>query len=355
VVIDRMRHLWPGVPLALGSAALFGASTPLAKALLGDVSPWMLAGLLYLSSGLGLLALRVLRDATGRRPIEAPLRRTDWPWLAIVTVSGGLVGPVLLMLGLTVTPGSSASLLLNLESVFTLAMAWLVFRENVDVRVGFGAAAIVLGALLISWRGSVRGSPWGELAIAGACFAWAVDNNLTRKLSSADPLQIAMIKGLAAGVVNVALSFALQSSWPAPPALAGAALVGFFGYGVSLTLFVLALRHLGTARTGAYFSLAPFVGAVIAIFAFGEPINVFFLVAAVLMGIGVYLHLTERHEHEHVHESTIHEHRHVHDAHHQHEHGPDDPAGEPHTHAHVHARLVHRHPHYPDVHHRHRH
>ncbi len=350
-----MRHLWPGVPLALGSATLFGASTPFAKTLLGQVSPWMLAGLLYLASGVGLFGLHLLRHATAHRLIEAPLRRADWPWLIAVIASGGILGPVLLLIGLRTSPASSASLLLNLEGVFTLTMAWVVFRENVDLRIGLGAAAILCGALPLSWTGSRSGLGWGGLAIAGACFAWALDNNLTRKLSGADPVQIAMIKGLAAGSVNVALSFAVQSSWPAPRAIAGAAVVGFFGYGVSLTLFVLALRHLGTARTGAYFSAAPFVGAVIALFGFGEPVNVTLLIGAVLMGIGVYLHLTERHEHAHRHEPTVHEHRHVHDLHHEHEHAPDHPPGEPHTHIHAHARLVHRHPHYPDTHHRHRH
>lgn len=340
---SRLSHLWPGVPLALASAVLFGASTPLAKALLGEIPPSMLAGLLYLGSGVGLFAVAHLR------------RRADLPWLIAVVLSGGIVGPLLLMFGLTASFASAASLLLNLEGVFTLGIAWVVFRENVDLRVGLGAAVILLGALLLSWQGNLGGFAWGTAAIASACLAWAIDNNLTRKLSSADPLQIAMIKGLAAGIVNVALATALRSAWPGTWAVVAAAIVGFFGYGVSLTLFVLALRHLGTARTGAYFSLAPFVGALIAILGFGEAVTSPFLAAAALMGVGLYLHLAERHEHDHVHEPMMHEHRHVHDAHHRHAHGPNDPSGEPHTHVHAHARLVHRHPHYPDIHHRHGH
>jgi drug/metabolite transporter (DMT)-like permease len=351
----RGRLAWPGVPLALGSAALFGASTPFAKALLGELTPWMLAGLLYLGSGLGLFAVEGWRHATGRRAAEAPVRRADLPWLAAAVLSGGILGPVLLMTGLAVSPASTASLLLNLEGVFTLGIAWAVLRENVDIRVDLGAAAILLGALLLSWMGSMDGIGWGGLAIAGACLAWATDNNLTRRLSSADPLRIAAIKGAAAGVVNVALAAALRSAWPSWWAVGVAAIIGFLGYGVSLTLFVRALRHLGTARTAAYFSLAPFVGAVIAILGFGEPVTIPFLVAAALMGAGLYLHLAERHEHEHSHEPTVHEHRHVHDEHHRHAHGPADPPGEPHTHAHAHARLTHRHPHYPDIHHRHGH
>jgi drug/metabolite transporter (DMT)-like permease len=193
--------------------------------------------------------------------------------------------------------------------------------------------------------------------IAGACLCWGIDNNLTRKLSAADPVQIAMLKGLVAGTVNVVLALVNGAAFPPPGLVLAAAIIGFLGYGVSLTLFVLGLRHLGTARTGAYFSLAPFVGAALAVLILGEPLTLKLLVAGGLMGIGLWLHLAERHEHDHVHEEMEHEHRHSHDAHHQHdhEHGPDIAPGEPHTHWHRHARLVHRHPHYPDLHHRHRH
>ncbi|HXQ52701.1 MAG TPA: DMT family transporter [Stellaceae bacterium] len=337
--------------LALASAALFGASTPLAKALIGTVSPWLLAGLLYLGSGIGLFVLARLRG----RAAETPLARADAPWLALVVLAGGVIGPVLLMLGLASTPASSASLLLNLEGVLTLTIAWSLFRENVDRRIFVGACAILGGAVLLSWDGPAGGFGWGALWIAGACLAWAVDNNLTRKISGADPLQIAMVKGLAAGAVNVALALLLRAPWPAPGAVAAAGLVGFLGYGVSLALFVLALRHLGTARTAAYFSAAPFVGALVAIVGFGEAVTQNFLAAAALMALGLYLHLAERHEHEHAHEPLAHEHRHSHDAHHGHAHGPGDPPGEPHAHAHAHGRMVHRHPHYPDIHHRHIH
>jgi drug/metabolite transporter (DMT)-like permease len=261
------------------------------------------------------------------------------------------------MLGLAATPASTASLLLNLEGVLTIAVAWLLFRENVDLRIGLGAGAILAGAALLSWTGEAGGEGWGAAAIAAACLAWAIDNNLTRGLASADPVAIAMIKGLVAGTVNVAIAFVMAGhvALPPPPALAAAGLIGFLGYGVSLVLFVLALRHLGTARTGAYFSLAPFVGAAIGIAGFSEPVTWGFVAAAALMAIGLYLHLAERHEHAHVHDAMTHEHRHVHDEHHRHAHAPADPPGEPHSHVHTHARVVHRHPHYPDLHHRHGH
>jgi len=259
------------------------------------------------------------------------------------------------MLGLAITPASSGALLLNLEGLATMAIAWVVFHENVDRRLLVGAFAILSGALLLSWRGGHGGIDLGALAIAGACMAWGIDNNLTRKLSSSDPVQIALIKGLVAGGVNFTLAMVLGARLPPLPALVGAATVGFFGYGVSLVFFVLGLRHLGTARTGAYFSTAPFVGALLAVLMLGEPLTVRLLIAGVLMAIGLYMHLTEAHAHEHTHSAMDHEHRHAHDAHHQHAHGPDDLPGEVHSHWHHHAPLTHKHPHYPDMHHRHGH
>lgn len=345
-----------GPSLALLSAALFGASTPAAKRLLGvGVDPWLLAGLLYLGSGLGLLVVRLAQRVSGRRTSEAPLQARDLPWLSGVVLTGGVLAPVLLMYGLTRVTAAAGALLLNLEAIATLALAWLVFGEHADRRLVLGAAAIVAGAGLLSWRaGSMQGG-LGVLAIAAACCAWAIDNNLTRKLSGADPVHIAAVKGAVAGAVNLIIALARGTPLPATPAIAEALLVGLLGYGMSLVLFVLALRHLGTARTGAYFSTAPFVGALIAVVMLGEPLTAQLLAAGVLMGIGVYLHLTERHEHEHVHEALAHEHRHYHDDMHDHVHGPDDPEGEPHSHRHEHAPLVHSHPHYPDLHHRHTH
>jgi drug/metabolite transporter (DMT)-like permease len=347
---------WPGAPLAIASAVLFGASTPFAKLLLGSgTTPWLLAGLLYLGSGVGLGIVQLARRFFGMERTDASLTRADLPWLGLIILSGGVVGPVLLMVGIASTTASSAALLLNLEGLATMAIAWIVFRENVDRRLLLGAFAILAGALLLSWQGGPAGFGFGALAIAGACVAWGIDNNLTRKLSSADPVQITLIKGLVAGSVNFLLAMLLGAHLPPLPALAGAAIVGFFGYGVSLVFFVLGLRYLGTARTGAYFSTAPFIGALLAVLMLGEPFTARLLVAGTLMALGLYLHLTEAHAHEHTHEAMDHEHRHVHDAHHQHAHGPNDPPGEPHSHWHHHAPMMHKHAHYPDLHHRHGH
>ena len=343
-----------GIAIALLSAVLFGASTPLAKVMLRSVDPGALAGLLYLGAGLGLAAIHLLRKALGFPAIEAPLRRSDLPWLAAIVTAGGILGPLLLMFGLARTDAAGASLLLNLEGLATMGIAWLVFHENVDRRLLLGAFAILAGAALLSWQGRAS-LDWGAVLIGAACVSWGIDNNLTRKLSSADPVQIAMFKGLIAGTVNLALALVQGARLPDTGILLGAGLVGFFGYGVSLALFVLALRYLGTARTGAYFSLAPFIGAFLSLMLLGEHLTFRLLTAGALMVIGLWLHLTERHEHEHSHEAIEHEHRHAHDEHHQHTHRPDDPPGEPHSHWHRHKPLTHRHPHYPDLHHRHRH
>lgn len=345
-------HLWPGVPLALGSAVLFGASAPFSKILLGAIDPWLLAGILYLGAGLGLAVVHLGRALIGLDSPEAPLRRGDVPWLAAVVLFGGMLGPVLLMFGLSTTSAASGSLLLNLEGLATMAIAWLVFRENVDRRLLLGAAAILAGAVVLAWQGEAR-LDVGGLLIAGACLSWGIDNNLTRKLSSADPVQIAMIKGLAAGSTNLVLALAMGASLPSVGLVAGGAVVGFLGVGVSLVMFMLGLRHLGTARTGAYFSLAPFIGALISLAIFREDLTMQLVVAGVLMGSGLYLHLAERHDHDHQHEQLEHEHAHVHDDHHHHDH--DGPVTEPHSHWHRHEPMFHKHPHYPDLHHRHGH
>ncbi|MEK1887691.1 MAG: EamA family transporter [Phyllobacterium sp.] len=343
-----LRHA--GVPAALGAAVLFGAGTPLAKILLEAVSPWMLAGLLYLGSGIGLFAYRGLTNA---QAVSIP--RKELPWFVSAVIAGGVVGPVLLMVGLSGMPASGASLLLNAEGVFTVLLAWFAFKENFDRRIALGMTAILAGAVVLCWP--VKPDFAGfvpALAILGACLAWGIDNNLTRKVSLTDATWIAATKGLVAGTVNLILALVAGSALPLLPKLAGALVVGFLAYGVSLALFVVGLRHLGTARTGAYFSIAPFVGALIAV-AMGEPITMPLIVSGLLMGAGILLHLTEHHEHTHNHEAIEHDHEHVHDAHHQHEHTFPVAPGTKHRHPHEHMSITHSHAHYPDSHHQHSH
>lgn len=348
-------RLWPGIALALASAVLFGASTPFAKLLLGTVDPWLMAGLLYLGAGVGLLAYQAARGALGIMPRGAPLRRADLPWLAAALVAGGLFGPVLLMFGLSLIDAASASLLLTLEGLATMAIAWIVFREYVDRRLLIGAFAILAGAAVLAWPQQGPAFGIGVILIVAACVAWGIDNNLTRKISGADSVQISMIKGMVPGAVNLVIALALGASIPPAGPLAAALAVGFAGYGVSLVFYVTALRYLGAARTAAYFGTAPFAGAILAVMIFAEPVTGALIVSGGLMALGVWLHMTERHHHWHIHEHMAHEHMHVHDLHHQHAHGPDDPPGEPHSHTHEHAPLTHSHPHYPDLHHRHGH
>lgn len=258
------------------------------------------------------------------------------------------------MAGLALTPASTVALLLNLEGVFTALIAWFVFRENFDRRIFLGMVAITAGGVVVSWAGTAA-LTWGAVLVAGACLGWAVDNNLTRRISAGDPAQIATVKGIVAGALNLSVALFRGDAFPPAGLSLTAGTVGFLGYGVSLVFFVLALRHIGTARTGAYFSIAPFLGAVVSIPLFGEWPGVSFLAAASLMGIGVWLHLTERHDHPHQHDALEHEHRHVHDDHHRHDHPPGVDPTEPHSHRHAHEPLVHAHPHYPDLHHGHDH
>lgn len=339
---------------ALLAAALFGASTPFAKLLIGGLSPILLGGLLYLGSGLGLGVARLIRDRGWR---SSGIARAEWPWLLGAIFFGGVLGPIALLFGLAHVSGSTASLLLNFEAVLTAVIAWLVFKENADRRVVLGMVSIVAGGAVLSWpSGEIGTSDWvGPVAVAAACLCWAIDNNLTRKVSASDALFIASSKGLIAGTVNTALALSLGAMLPPTLTLLSTMLVGLLGYGISLVLFVLALRGLGTARTGAYFSTAPFIGAAVALGLLGESVTAEFWLAAVLMGLGVWLHLTERHEHSHTHEPIEHSHRHVHDMHHQHQHDFFWDGVEPHEHLHKHAVLTHKHPHFPDIHHRHTH
>lgn len=344
------------VYLAIGAALLFGASTPACKLLIGQINPQLLAGVLYLGSG---LSLTLYNFAARRFPgieTETPLQPADFPWLAGAIIFGGIMAPLLLMIGLRSTSGADASLLLNLEAVFTALLAWFVFKENFDRRVMIGMVAIVIGGCLLSW---VPGASFtisiGAVAIVAACFCWALDNNLTSNISGSDPLEIAAAKGLVAGTVNFGLALALGNKLPTLPILTIGALTGVIGYGISLSLYIKALRHLGTARSGAYFATAPFAGALLSLVILKDPLTINFVTAAIFMGLGVWLHLTETHVHEHTHEVVLHEHLHIHDQDHQHEHSRSDPAGEPHSHLHMHPKITHTHAHFPDIDHRHEH
>ena len=341
-----------GTAAALGAAALFGLGAPAAKILVAHTAPLMLGALLYLGAGVGLTVLRVV--GAGARG-EATLRRADLPLLVGMTVAGGLVAPLLLLVGLRHVTAVAGSLLLNLEAPFTVLLAVGIFGEDLGGRGALGAALIVLGAVSLAAtpHGALGADAFGVLAVAGACLAWAVDNNLTQRLSLRDPVAIAQVKGLLGGGIALVLALAAGIAPPPLGAVGGAATLGFVSYGLSLTLAVYAMRAIGAAREAALFATAPFIGALASVVLLGEPFGGRELVALGLMLGGVVLSARDRHSHRHVHEPLRHDHRHVHDAHHRHTHTSADPPGEPHAHEHVHEPLDHEHPHMSDVHHRH--
>jgi drug/metabolite transporter (DMT)-like permease len=349
------------------AALLFGLSAPASKLLLPTLSPLLLAGLLYLGAGVSLGLAWLVRRAP-KKAKEAPLRRADLGLLAGIVILGGVLGPVLMLSGLQRVSGVAGALLLNLEAPLTLALALVVFGEHLERRALLGALLIVGGAAVLGLGpGPLTVSLHGVALLAGACLAWALDNNLTQRLSLRDPIAIGAVKTLSAGMANTALALALGHHRSSPggalPLLPVALALGLgtLSYGVSIVLDVMALRLLGAAREAAYFATAPFIGALAAIPLLGERPGLTAAAAAALMAGGVVALYGERHSHAHVHEPVGHEHAHVHDGsdeHHDHPHAPgQEPASPtaPHSHWHEHPRLVHEHPHVSDLHHRHGH
>jgi len=339
----------------LASGIAFGVTAPLAKRLVADVAPVPLASLLYLGAGIGLGLLAVARRS-GRGAREAALQASDRPTLAAMIVVGGLVGPVLMLVGFTHVSGVAGALLLNLEAPFTMLLAVALFGDHLGPRALMGALLVIAGAALLSASpGEVSADGVGVAAVAGACLAWAVDNNLAARLALRDPLAVARWKTAGAGTLGALLSVGLGMRFPSLRVAGTALLVGFVGYGLSIVLAVKAVRALGAARQAAFFAIAPFVGAVGAVPLLGETLGPRALAAAVLMSGGLVMLWREEHAHIHTHEALAHDHLHVHDAHHQHVHDQAGTGSEPHAHPHVHGPLTHAHPHLPDAHHRHRH
>ena len=349
-----------GIVYGLGAALLFAAATPLAKTLLITTPPLMLAALFYCGSGLGLFLIALWCKLVGAScaPFDL-IEKSEVGWLLVAILAGGILAPAAMMRGLQLNGAASSSMLLNLEGVFTAAVAWIVFRENVDRRIFAGMVAILLGGLVLSVTGSITPSPSpGSLLIVLACLLWAADNNLCRKVATSGSVPVAMTKGLVAGCVNLAIAFSMGLPAPSPLVTVQALVIGFLCYGVSLVCYLTAQRKLGTARTGAYFAIAPFMGAFLSLVFLHEPVNSNLALAGALMSVGLWLHLTESHSHVHVHEAIEHAHLHSHDEgdpHHQHTHEVGVDVSKPHTHVHKHDRMVHEHAHYPDSHHNHIH
>jgi drug/metabolite transporter (DMT)-like permease len=337
-----------GVLLALAASAAFGVTTPLVKRFGVDIGMFSTALLLYLgAAGFALIGV-------GRR-LEAPsFTRRHALFLVGVAFFGAFLAPALLAWGLKRTSGASASLMLNVEAVFTVLLGMLVNREAIGRRVWAAVTIIVLaGVLLVLDRGRIAGAQaLGLGAIAAATLCWAMDNTLSRWLADLHPDRVVLGKAVLGVVASGTLAWAVGESVPPVTSAAGLAACGVVGYGASLRLYLLAQRRLGSARTGSVFATAPFLGAVVA-WLLGDELGGIWSAAAVpLMALGVYLHLTERHDHEHRHDPLEHEHEHRHDdGHHDHDHA--GPATEPHSHRHRHDPTTHTHPHADDAHHRH--
>jgi drug/metabolite transporter (DMT)-like permease len=357
-----MKQFLPALK-ALAAAVLFGINAPLSKVLLapgrlGEVAPITMAGLLYLGSGIGALVLLGLQRPDATAEAEARLQRRDLPWLAGALLAGGVAAPIVLMFSLRVTPGATASLLLNFEGVATTLIAALAFREAVGRRIWSAIGLITAATIVLSWQPEGRmGFSFGALGVLVACVLWGADNNFTRNISAKNPLTIVAVKGLGAGLFSLVVALLVGQPLPSVGAALGAMLLGSISYGLSITLFILALRDLGAARTSALYSSSPFIGALLSFVILRETAGVQFFVAAALMLVGTALLVTEQHAHRHRHSFLTHEHRHQHDdAHHTHEHTPGEiPASGWHSHPHKHPPLVHEHPHAPDLHHRHEH
>ncbi|WP_407307107.1 EamA family transporter [Desulfosporosinus sp. SB140] len=342
---------------ALVAGALFGASTPISKLLLGEIAPTLMVSFLYLGSGIGLFLLRYVQSSDTSFSAEARLTKNDWPWITGAVLVGGIIAPIVLMFSLKNTPAATASLLLNFEGVATTLIAVVVFKEAVGKRIWSAVLLITLAIILLSWNSSGQwGLSIGAVGVISACILWGMDNNFTRNVSAKDPLSIVMIKGLSAGTFSLILSLVLGYSFPSIGSVIEAMLLGCFSYGLSIILFIRAMRELGSTRASALFGAAPFVGTLLSVVIFKENLTSLFFLSLPIMSIGAVLLLMEDHDHLHEHKPTVHEHRHSHDSHHIHRHLKEElPKWGGHSHVHEQELIVHKHPHTPDIHHRHEH
>jgi len=341
---------------AMLAAFLFGASAPLSKLLLAEISPVLLAALLYLGSGIGLLCVKLMEKTVHGEQKEARLARSDWPWLFGAILAGGVIAPIMLMTSLRHAPAATASLLLNFEGVATTLIAVIVFKEAIGRHAWWGIGLITVASILLSTDFTNKwGFSFSALGVLAACVMWGVDNNLTRNISAKDPLVIVTVKGLGAGLVSLIIAFSLGITFPSLGVTLLALLLGSLSYGLSIFLFIYALRGLGAGRTSALYSTAPIAGILLSLIIFREIPGIFFFIALLVMASGAYILLMEEHDHVHVHENIVHDHRHIlHDGHHLHEHVVER-ARRSHSHIHTHDILEHTHDHAPDIQHRHPH
>lgn len=341
---------------ALMAALFFGCIAPGSKLLSQNLPPQSMAGLMYFFAGVGLFAVLLVRK--NLKASFSRIQTQDYKWFILATVFGGISGPAFLTYGISHISGSSASLLLNLEAVLTSLIAWFIFKEHFEKKIVYGMVLIILGCLTLTLNSKLNSGVdtlLGFALISLACLSWGVDNNVTRNISHLDPVLIACFKGLIAGSSNLFLGYLVGERLSFGVEILHVGVLGFLGIGISLVAFIISLGSIGTARTGAIFSTAPFIGSLLSILFLHESLNLPFTLALVLMAGGLWFHLSEDHGHEHTHTEMTHSHEHVHDDHHLHEHLETVSSGEPHVHLHTHKVLTHTHAHFPDIHHQHEH
>ena len=338
--------------MALASALLFGAATPVSKPLVERLSPYILAGLLYLGASLGVLGLAVRERAW---VVPWRMERASAVRLAGAVLFGGVLGPVALLAGLSLARATSVSVWLNLELMATAVLGHLVFHDHLTRRSWLAAGGVLAAALILAWEGAAQGAGLSAVGlVAAACLCWGIDNHLTALIDGITPAQSTFWKGLVAGATNLGLGLALSAGrvpltgWSVAAALG----VGALSYGLSIVLYISAAQQLGATRSQLIFSSAPFWGVLLSIVLLGDPLTPQLVFAVVLLAASIRLLVSERHLHEHTHASQEHTHEHSHDLHHQHH---EVPASGPHTHGHAHTSVTHAHAHEPDLHHRHEH
>jgi len=352
--MDSKKTTYISILYAILAAALFGMSAPLSKLLLAEISPLMLASLVYLGAGMGMLIIDLIRRVLNAKPIEARLEKKELPYILAMIILD-ILAPISLMIGLTMTSAANAALLNNFEIVATSLIALIIFREAVGKRLWVALTLITLASVLLSTQDiSNLSFSLGSIFVLLSCVFWGLENNCTRKLSIKDPLQVVILKGIGSGtgaliVAAIANELSLSTLFIIP-----ALLLGFFAYGLSIFFYVKAQRTLGAARTSAYYAVAPFIGVILSFIFFNEAISLSFIFAILIIIVGTYFAVSEDHEHDHTHIEISHEHRHHHeDSHHNHHH--ETQAEKEHAHSHVHEKMLHKHAHTPDIHHHHIH
>lgn len=337
------------VLLALLSAALFGASAPAGKAVIGSFTPFQLAGLLYLGAALGSLPV-VVRQHRGK-PFSVP--KSARSKLLGALICGGMAAPAY-MFSLTLAPASTVSMYLCLESPFTALLAALFFKEHIGKLGILGVLGTTAAAILLS-AGQGAAGLFAALAAAAACLLWSLDNNLTAVMDGITPVEFTFWKGLAAGSINFAMGCLVQPLHASAQALLCAIAIGALCYGLSITCYIAAAQRLGAMRSQIIFASAPFWGVGIAAIALGERLTGTQIVAGGILVASIIVLLRDKHDHAHKHEAMSHTHEHSHDdGHHNHVHEGESPSLR-HSHWHQHESIEHSHPHLPDLHHRHSH